>query len=134
MSADGAGEFNINEFVWVRVTQKGFEILRAHDAEWRAQFPRTKWDEAENVQAEQEAHGGWSRWQLWHLMQRFGSALGLGLDAPFVPTIRLSKLPSVGAVDPHADSTGTRSTRDSQSSCSDPIRPPSLSPNEPKRG
>jgi hypothetical protein len=66
--------FNVNWYVRVRLTYTG----RAH---LRKVWPiyRSKVEEPD----------GWSRWQLWSLMETFGAAMYLGCDPPFETTIEL---------------------------------------------
>lgn len=52
--------FNINHNVWVRLTDKGRLIARK-DSDWRP-----------------EEKDGWSKWQLWDLINTFGDFCYLG--------------------------------------------------------
>lgn len=69
-------EFNINNYVRVRLTDAG----RAHHRkEWEELLAGTKLTYTPPV----EDAGGWSRWQLWNLMQVFGPMIGMGMPSPF---------------------------------------------------
>lgn len=79
--------FNLNDYVRVRVVQRGFEILREQDRVYRLRpgiAPRR--------QHEQEQNGGWSEWQLWDLMSTFGPHISLGCDVPFETTIEFAAI------------------------------------------
>jgi hypothetical protein len=65
-------KFNINNYVKVKLTPMGKEILK------ETYF--------ENIA---EDDNGWSRWQLWELMLIFGKHLHMGLDNPFEIEIKL---------------------------------------------
>ena len=78
-------EFNVNHYVWVRLTDLGrfihrrnHDILYAGSREPHAYRPPT------------EDKDGWSKWQLWCLMGEFGADMKCGgMDNPFETTIRL---------------------------------------------
>lgn len=88
-------DFNINNWVSVKLTAEG----RAHH---RREYDRL----AANAGASfvyrppNEDAQGWSRWQLWHLMEVFGPLCRLGYVLPFDPVIRFDEevqepLPSI---------------------------------------
>ncbi len=58
--------FNINEMVWVRLTDHGRAILQAGIKRQRALHPGV------NFKMPAEDADGWSRWQLWTLMAQLG--------------------------------------------------------------
>lgn len=74
-------EFNINDYVEVRLMRRGREARRAYYQRLGLDMPELK-----------EDSDGWSRWQLWQLMEEIGSACHMGPEPPFETTIRL--LPS----------------------------------------
>jgi hypothetical protein len=72
--------FNINDYVYVRLTDRGRTILMQ-----------------QHQHAPVEDPDGYSRWQLWHLMSVFGQhvymSAGLRVDGylpPFEMTIKIS--------------------------------------------
>lgn len=77
-------EFNVNEYVSVRLTDKG----RAHH---KADF--LHWTTEAKVKLPyrppQEDADGWSKWQLHQLMHIFGEGTGVGQDLLFETTIRI---------------------------------------------
>jgi hypothetical protein len=78
--------FNINDYVYVRLTDEGRKILMQ-----------------QHQHAPVEDPDGYSRWQLWHLMSVFGQHVYNGCRVPFETTIKippsaLSNLPTT----PHA--------------------------------
>jgi hypothetical protein len=79
---------NFNDYVWVWVTPRGFEIAEEQDARWSKLYGAT-WGRAAVARREQE-NGGYSRWQLWALIETFGHALYLGCQPPFELTVYLS--------------------------------------------
>ena len=69
-------KFNINDTVKVKLTEHGKQI---HQQQWdrylrRGQIEYTPPREDEN---------GYSRWQMWNLMETFGPHMSLGVDCPF---------------------------------------------------
>lgn len=81
------GRMNINDNVWVRLTPLGRHIDRAAHEDLRAHFPSIgPYKPAET--------NGWSKWQLWQLMSRFGLHCYVGCEPPFDTEISL--------VDPNA--------------------------------
>jgi hypothetical protein len=80
-------EFNINSTVLVKITPSGREKImenRRHTAKYLHQ------QAAAQVLHIIEDADGWSRWQLWGLMQEFGHMLRSGQSSPFETTIRLA--------------------------------------------
>lgn len=70
-------EFNINCCVKVRLTDLGRKIHReAHDDLVR-QYPK-----AGAYRPPEEDADGWSKWQMWCLMQEFGPHISLGMHQP----------------------------------------------------
>ncbi len=73
--------FNVNDYVWVRLTDAG----RKHHREWyEARYPMLPY------RAPDESADGWSKWQLWALMKEMGEACNMGMPLPFETSIRLS--------------------------------------------
>jgi hypothetical protein len=84
---------NINDVVWVRLTQRGRDIDRAAHEKLRVFAPLigAYVDGAKN---------GWSRFQLYRLMYYFGQDCYMGADLPFATEIAL--------VDPNATADAQR--------------------------
>lgn len=78
--------FNINNHVSVRLTPHGRSILAAQDAELLAEAPHLK-----QIDPPKEDACGWSRWQLWDLMQRLGAHCYNGCEIPFETEIRIEE-------------------------------------------
>lgn len=76
---------NINEDVQVQLTDHGRRIHREQHDEFNKSFPHLKL----KYTKPKEDNGGWSKWQLWHLMQVFGPHIHLTMDNPFNLTIQL---------------------------------------------
>lgn len=74
-------KFNINDYVRVRLTDHG----RLIDTTNRREFQKVldaRSDHNNLVPALKE-EGGWSKWEFWSLMERFGPHMGLGREVPF---------------------------------------------------
>lgn len=75
-------EFNLNDYVLVRLNEFGHACLR----EWH----RVIVGDRHPYVAPVEDSDGWSRHQLWHLMERLGQYLHLGCKLPFAAEMRLA--------------------------------------------
>ena len=69
--------FNINNYVWVKLTSEGRKIKKKIEDDFRSEFP--SYLGIPMI----ENSDGWSRWQLWELMEMFGSSLCNGCSVPF---------------------------------------------------
>ena len=79
-------KFNLNHYVKVRLTDSGRYLHRKNfDMLYAGQNEKPKYTPPK------EDSEGWSRWQLWHLMQEFGEYLSCGCNIPFETTIELEK-------------------------------------------
>lgn len=78
-------EFNVNNTVWIRVTEHGRKVEADHWASFGLSLPEPRVDA-----------DGWEARQLWDVMSVFGQALGAGSPVPFETTIRLAP-PAPGA-------------------------------------
>jgi len=76
----GYTEFNINNYVYVKLTDHGYEVYNKYykkiPKEYNISIPEIEKDE-----------NGFSKWQLWQLMLIFGSSCGNGFTNPFETTI-----------------------------------------------
>ena len=70
--------FNLNDYVRVRLTERGLQIMNDEDARLCALYPKMRKPEPLKVDAE-----GYARFQLWALMQQFGPHIGLAIRSPF---------------------------------------------------
>ncbi len=81
-------DFDMNDFVRVKLTDRGREILRQQNAELRREFPYLP-----AYTPRKEDADGWSEWQLFSLMQHFGAYIEIGGNPstyPFEVGIQLS--------------------------------------------
>lgn len=78
-------EFNINDYVSVKLNDAGREILRQDHEAFRRMVPNTR-----AFVPPEEDEDGFSRFQLWDLMHKFGPHISLGRIPPFETTIRFS--------------------------------------------
>lgn len=74
--------FNTNAYVRVKLNDQGRAIHRAIWDGIRAEYPSLRPYSPLREDAE-----GWSRWQLWSLMQDFGPHISLGRQPPFATDI-----------------------------------------------
>ncbi len=76
--------FNVNEYVKVRLTDRGREILRQRRTALGLDALEIREDD------------GWSQWQLWELMSIFGPHIYLGTyPLPFETDIEIVTLTPV---------------------------------------
>lgn len=76
--------FNVNDYVKVKLTTHGREELRRQTHQLNRHLWATNPDaKALPYDAVKEDADGWSRWQFWDLMQRFGGD-NMGLAAPMM--------------------------------------------------
>lgn len=78
--------FNINETVRVKLTETGIAELRRQHEELKALFPTVR----EFTPPETDTDG-WSKHQLWSLMQALGHLCVMGCALPFETTIDIPK-------------------------------------------
>lgn len=71
-------DFNINDYVWVRLTQTGKLIHRRRYDELRREVPSLP-----KYRAPLPDAAGYTRWQMWELMQTFGPHISMAADPPF---------------------------------------------------
>jgi len=80
-------EFNINEYVLVKLTKAGIDELERQHEELRLRLPKL----SSKLPNRKEDEEGFTRWQLWSLMNTFGHMVGLGMEPPFDTNIKLAK-------------------------------------------
>lgn len=71
-------DFNVNHYVRVKLTSVGWELVKNHWVQFGLAAPKPTMDT-----------GGWTRWQLWDLMNIFGPHLYNGCEMPFETTIQI---------------------------------------------
>lgn len=76
--------FNVNDNVFVKLTEVGKQKLREQDE----QFERDTGVKSVGSTPKEDSEG-WSKWQLWDLMNRLGKHCYNGCKPPFDVTIRL---------------------------------------------
>lgn len=73
-------KFNINDYVWVKLNDKGKELyLRSFD-DIPLEFRRVRLLEVDS--------DGYSKFQMWSFMQIFGPHISMGFNPPFDTTIK----------------------------------------------
>ncbi len=78
--------FNVNDSVWVRLTDAGKLIHRREHDEMRKRVPSIG-----RYQPPKSHPGGYSKFQLWELMQIFGPHISIGSEVPFGTEILLTE-------------------------------------------
>lgn len=79
--------FNINQYVWVKLTKRGLDELEKEHNSYRYAYPKA-FDEWKAPEVDNE---GYSKFQLWSLISEFGSSMKFGEIAPFCGDIRFDK-------------------------------------------
>lgn len=79
-------EFNINECVYVKITEAGWDRLKKNHYElyeaYKANiYPEFEIPEYENYLITDD--DGWTEIQLWRLMNEFGPHIHMGMKEPF---------------------------------------------------
>ena len=74
--------FNVNHYVRVKLNDLGREALKRDHAEFWASVRGRSSGVPEYTPPDEDADG-WSKWQLWSLMDSFGSHMSLGARVPF---------------------------------------------------
>ncbi|MFT2721689.1 hypothetical protein ACMT4L_16990 [Deinococcus sp. A31D244] len=83
--------FNMNHYVWVRLTDRGRELLRHRE--------KIIWPNGRPVAVPPRMpprttdERGFERWQLWELMQELGYGWIQGMDVPFETEIEIEVRP-----------------------------------------
>jgi len=72
--------FNINNYVYVKLTDFGRKLLQREHLELRIPFP---------FKLPEEDQNGWSRWQMHDLMNKLGKHCWNGCQIPFETIIRI---------------------------------------------
>lgn len=77
-------EFNINHYVSVKLTDEGKAEHERQHGELKEMVPSLS-----DYKSPAEDAEGWSKWQMWSLMNTFGHMLHNGGKVPFDTTIKL---------------------------------------------
>lgn len=77
--------FNVNNYVRIKLTDYGKEILRKRFDEMHEKFPKA----FKKFRTPKEDADGWSKWQMWDLMNTFGDYVSLGMEVPFDTVIEI---------------------------------------------
>ena len=72
--------FNLNDYVMVRLNDKGKKILKEQHDKLYARLPV---EALRKYRPPKEDENGYSKWQLWTLMNELGHACFIGFDPPF---------------------------------------------------
>lgn len=80
-------DFNINDYVKVKLTEKGKYIYYHHFDDMNALILKTGGKPLNPIELEYDDEG-YTKFQMWHLMEIFGKHLFNGYDVPFETTIK----------------------------------------------
>lgn len=83
--------FNINDYVWIKLTSKGQEFLLNKEKSLTDKFNHDFSGLYTNKEKDTE---GYSQWQLWELMNVFGEQLQIGIKGLLFETT--IKIPETG--------------------------------------
>ena len=83
-------DFNLNEYVLVKLNGLGIDISKKQHEELCDFYPSL--EEFIFPVTDEE---GWSKWQLWVLMNTFGEHLKMGFPLPFEATVKIDIKPSI---------------------------------------
>jgi len=95
--AEAWQSFNINDYIRVKVTERGFAVMDATDDALNATIaplPAAFLRRSIRRRREQAENDGWSEWQAWDLFETFGTSMHLGCDIPFETEIQF-KMPTI---------------------------------------
>jgi hypothetical protein len=79
-------EFNVNDYVQVKLTDRGRACLRENYDKLNAAYAGKL---SYLLTPPKEDKDGWSRWQAWSLMKDLGPHISMGMQPPFETTIRV---------------------------------------------
>lgn len=77
-------DFNINNWVKVKLTQKGLVILKHQHDLLKLSIPSLGEFETPDVDSD-----GYTSFQMWYLMDMFGAYIHLGAEPPFETGVKI---------------------------------------------
>lgn len=83
----GYQDFNINDYVKVKLTEKGKYIYYHQFDDMNANIPKMDGKPLNPIELKYDDEG-YVKFQMWHLMEIFGKYLFNGCDIPFETTIK----------------------------------------------
>ena len=83
-------DFNINDYVKVKLTEKGKYIYDHRYDETNIELLKREITPIVPIKLEYDEEG-YTEFQLWHLMEIYGKYLFNGCDIPFETTIKFKK-------------------------------------------
>lgn len=84
-------EININDYVWVRLAEHGKNILQQQHQDLLNSLPEAA-QKIIGAYAPPPEKDGWSRFQLWELMNCFGRHVYNGCEMPFKTIIKVEPI------------------------------------------
>jgi hypothetical protein len=77
-------EFSLNEYVLVKLNNTGIDILKENHTRLRSFYPSIG-----KFTLPVTDEDGWSKWQLWVLINTFGDRVNMGVTSPFEINIKI---------------------------------------------
>lgn len=77
-------DFNVNDYVHVKLTEVGIDELKRQHAELKEAFPKLG-----DFTLPKTDEDGWSKWQMHDLMNRFGGLCRPTMNVPFETNIKI---------------------------------------------
>jgi hypothetical protein len=81
-------KFNLNDNVLIKLTDRGRQVLKEQHEQFNLDFPSMP-DDYKKYRPLKEDINGYSKWQLWVLMEKFGTHIHIGMDPLFETEIIL---------------------------------------------
>ncbi|MCK9293422.1 hypothetical protein M0P25_05075 [archaeon] len=76
--------FNINDYVYIKLTDYGKEKLKENFEKEISYLPEKQKEKIrEHFKIHEEDKDGWSKWQLWDLMNKLGKYWVMGCENVF---------------------------------------------------
>lgn len=81
----GLTEFNLNNYIYVKLTQKGKDELKRQHDDLVSNYPNYI---SPYIPPKEDEHG-YSKFQMWVLMKNLGHLCVIGLELPFETEVKL---------------------------------------------
>ena len=83
-------KFNINRYVLVKLKESGYQVLADEHNSYLDTIPN--WKEKSIDDFKKDADGdGYTKFQMWDFMSKFGGDIGMGVEQRFETTILINE-------------------------------------------